>query len=510
MSPPSAAAAASSDTSAHPPVGRAACWLPRLVALLALWHLGVVAVVMALRLGYPFELEWMEGGMLDHVLRLRHGLPLYGPPSLDFIPYVYPPLYHYVVWMAGLVVGHGFLVGRAISVVATLGSALLVAWMAARTSERRVQGLLAAGCLAGLYPVTGYWFDLVRVDTLLLVLVLGACAALARSRAWGVVVAALLLVAACFTKQNALLFLGAGGVFLLLRSWRQALLFAAVALPPLVAGSAWLWIESDGWVGYYLFEIPSSHGMHWYALNTLGDDLLWRIPGVALLVIPSAWLYMRARGSWLAWHKADPVPWFLGAAVVFSVSSRLHFGGAENVLIPMFAFFVVFVAGVPWRVARPWARVALPCLLGLQLGLWLWDPRDALPTQADREAGERFMQVLDGLGPRVLLPFHGHYLHQAGKQTCFHYQGLLDLTMPSRAYKARPEVEDGLLAQVENSFRRGTWDAVVLDTTDKGAVESSTMAHCEFGGPIFEDPEVFLQPSGMFSRPDTIWLPKEP
>ena len=28
------------------------------------------------RIGYPFELEWMEGGMVDHLRRAPSGLPI--------------------------------------------------------------------------------------------------------------------------------------------------------------------------------------------------------------------------------------------------------------------------------------------------------------------------------------------------------------------------------------------------------------------------------------------------
>ncbi len=486
---------------------RATRWVPWGVAVLALWHLVVVAGVMALRVGYPFELEWMEGGVLDHVLRLKLGRPIYGPPGLDFIPYVYPPLYYYVVLVVGWVVGHGFLAGRLVSVLSTVVAALLVARLAARSSGARVQGLLAAGCLAAAYPVTGFWFDLVRVDAFLLALLLGACAALRSRRAWGAVAAALLLVAACLAKQNALAFLGAAAVITSWRSWRQGAVLLAAALPLLAAGAAWLWFGSDGWIGYYLLEVPRSHGIHWYALGTLRDDLLRFLPAL-LLVLPSVWLYTRAHGSFLASLRQDPLPWFVAAATAFSVSSRLHFGGAENVLIPLYAFVGVYVVGAPWRLAGSAARIVLPCVLAVQLGMWAWNPARAVPTAEHRAAGEHFLELLDELPPRVLLPFHGHYLWQLGREPCFHYQGLLDLTMPTKAYSARPELEAALLEEVDQSFRRGDWDAVILDSTDKGAVESTTMVYCDYEGPIFDQPGAFLQPSGMLSHPDAIWLPK--
>src|SRR5688572_24966262 len=52
-----------------------------------------LAEVWAARLGWPYDLEWMEGGMLAHSWRLAEGLPLYVEPGPEFVPFVYPPGY---------------------------------------------------------------------------------------------------------------------------------------------------------------------------------------------------------------------------------------------------------------------------------------------------------------------------------------------------------------------------------------------------------------------------------
>ena len=62
-------------------------------------------VTFAGRVGYPYDLEWMEGGMLVHGHRVLNGEGLYVPPSLDFIPYIYPPLYSWVLAAFGAVFG---------------------------------------------------------------------------------------------------------------------------------------------------------------------------------------------------------------------------------------------------------------------------------------------------------------------------------------------------------------------------------------------------------------------
>ena len=66
------------------------------LVVVALWYLGAYLAVALARIGYPYDLEWMEGGSLEHVARVLRGQPLYVPPSLEFTPYIYAPLYYYV------------------------------------------------------------------------------------------------------------------------------------------------------------------------------------------------------------------------------------------------------------------------------------------------------------------------------------------------------------------------------------------------------------------------------
>ena len=48
----------------------------------ALVVLGLYLVLAVIHLSYPFELEWMEGGMVDHVRRVLAGQKLYVKPTI--------------------------------------------------------------------------------------------------------------------------------------------------------------------------------------------------------------------------------------------------------------------------------------------------------------------------------------------------------------------------------------------------------------------------------------------
>src|SRR6185369_16069281 len=96
-------------------------WL--LLALPALYQIGLLVEAIAGRVCYPYDLEWMEGGMLHHALRIRLGEGIYAPPSVDFIPYLYTPLYPTLLALFGGPSGPSYLLGRAVSVAGLVGIA---------------------------------------------------------------------------------------------------------------------------------------------------------------------------------------------------------------------------------------------------------------------------------------------------------------------------------------------------------------------------------------------------
>ena len=70
------------------------------------------------RIPYPYDLEWMEGGMLLHAARIAEGQPLYVTPSIDFIPFIYTPLYPWIVGgLASLGLPLEYTLGRSVSMI---------------------------------------------------------------------------------------------------------------------------------------------------------------------------------------------------------------------------------------------------------------------------------------------------------------------------------------------------------------------------------------------------------
>jgi len=103
-------------------------WWPRLGWLLlaapGLYQVALLVIAVGGRLLYPYDLEWMEGGMLHHALRIQTGHGIYTPPSVDFIPYLYTPLYPALLAVLGEIFGITYALGRSISMLSLIGIAL--------------------------------------------------------------------------------------------------------------------------------------------------------------------------------------------------------------------------------------------------------------------------------------------------------------------------------------------------------------------------------------------------
>ena len=180
-------------------------WIGTAVFLLAgAWAATLFARHGLAALAFPYPLNYGEGPLLDQVVRLAGMKNIY-PADLSTPPYVvsnYPPLF--VLLQAPLVwiFGPEFLYGRVISLASTMAVAgLISATLYVITRDRTAS---AAGGLTFLaVPFVLHWSSLDRVDMLGLALSWGGLyTVVRRPDRRGVILAALLFVAAIYTRQT--------------------------------------------------------------------------------------------------------------------------------------------------------------------------------------------------------------------------------------------------------------------------------------------------------------------
>ena len=177
-----------------------------LPAVAGLVLFAIVGEIWVARAAYPFDLEWMEGGMLAHAWRIQQGLPLYVPPGPDFAPFIYPPGYSAVVAAAGSITGLHPAVGRLVSIVAILLAAGAIVFGVRRERGSWVVASGAAITFLGAYPLSGGFYDLVRPDSLAIALMAWSIVLSLRPRRGAPTAAGLLLAAAFLCKHNLALF----------------------------------------------------------------------------------------------------------------------------------------------------------------------------------------------------------------------------------------------------------------------------------------------------------------
>ncbi len=301
---------------------------------LAGWLLWQLCVVWAGRLPYPYDLEWMEGGMLAHAWRLQHGLPLYVEPGPDWVPFLYPPGYPAVLAALGMVFELGAPLGRAVSLSGSLAAAAAIAWIVARRGGSALYGALGGVVFLGTYPDAGGFHDIVRNDGLFLGLI-GWSVAMATERGRAApIVSGLLLFLAFLVKHNGAML----GVPILAGFWLRdgrwpALKFALSSIVPAAAATGALQIATGGLFLTYLLSVPASHVI-------VGERILPGTPWELGHALPIALL---GASAWFAGGVVRGLPEQrrLGAtAAIAGAGLLIGLLGVEDLLVPR-------VSGIP-------------------------------------------------------------------------------------------------------------------------------------------------------------------
>jgi len=437
-------------------------------------------VIAAQRIAYPFELEWMEGALVDHAARTAQGLPIYCQPTPEHVPFLYAPL---LFWLGGglMAVGvDGLLALRLIAALCSIGIAMLVGHWVRKETGRATLGLVATGLFLAGYGWVQWWLDLARNDSPFLLAML-SCAYVLRhggTRRW--IPAAALATVAILAKQSAVMWLPAIGVGALILDWRIGLRFGIAGVAGIVLALGAMHLASDGWSTFYLFEMPSHHG-------TVGENILgfwtrdlWPIYPLLLLGLIGFVLGCRQGRAREALFLAA-----MGSGgLVTSWLSRMHVGGFDNVFLYGFA-----AACILGPIAAAGRGLALPALLAVQFGLLFWIEfrpsrlAIALPTEAHRRAHEELASFVTAQPRDVFVPGHGLITARAGKAPCAHGQAIFDLMqvlprlpsgatdlgiladekrlaeLPPRTREALVSFRDGML----QAMRTKRFSAIVLD-----------------------------------------------
>lgn len=425
------------------------------------------------RVGYPFELDWMEGGSVELAARVAAGHSLYAAPSLQFVGWPYPPLYYWVSAAVAKITGVGFEPLRLVSLAASLASMGTLAWIVIRETGDRIAGLVAAGLFAATFGISGSWFDVGRVDSLFLALTLVALGfgRWARGTRGGIALGVLAFLA-FFAKQSALLTLGPGLAYLVITRRRVGIAAVLTLLGLLLGSTAILDLLTGGWYRYYVFSELAGQPWApqlWVGFWT-GDILHPEWPLVILVIAGALTLAIRARTRLVL--RSPAIYHVVAAAGLIGSAwaSRLHTGGYANVLMPAYAAIALLAGLIYGALLRgPHVRFVRPLLamtILVQLGLLVYPIGAQIPTAADRAAGDQLIARLRTLPGPVIVLRHPWYATVAGKGTFAQEEAITDVLRSAAAPGVgvlRASLRDGLFAhEVQAVVLDGTFDADLL------------------------------------------------
>lgn len=205
--------------------------------------------------------EITRGAMFEQVSRLLRGLPLYVPPSKNYIPLAYNPLF--AVWgsMFSLIFGEHASTLRFVAILGTFGSGIMIFKAVQKGSGSSWLGIFALGLFAGAYRTFDCYMDYAHPDSWMLFMALVGFYILQTRHTvfWNICAIVALCISFWFKQHGA--FLACAGILYL--TWREGFRksipywMIAIVLGPIAYFLAGPRIFGPSFI-YYTYQVPGA------------------------------------------------------------------------------------------------------------------------------------------------------------------------------------------------------------------------------------------------------------
>ncbi len=474
-----------------------------------------------IRMNYPFELEWMEGGSVDHTQRILNGKGIYVEPSVEFIPYIYTPLYYYVSGLFSLFFGVGLFPLRLVSTLSTLATGLFIYLLIKKETQDNFAAFLSTGLFFGFYVIGGAWYDLARVDSLFILLfIISIYLIRNRENNWNYFFAALFAFLSYFTKQSTLLFALFVMIYLVIYE-RKGFWIYSIAFTGLVLITTLIYsLTTSGWYYFWNFELPAAHRWNFEFTILFFTRDIFEHTGVAL-GFAFFYFFINSRNRKFKQEKKDET--YIFYLFVFcgmfagSYFSRLHYGGFLNVIIPAYTILAI-VTGLSYNQIMINAtndfqsdkltlnfniRTIVNLMIIAQFLAVVYDPGLQLPSENDYQAGKSFIEQVKHQKNDVLIPGNTYTYYQlAGKKNYAHIELINDLYEHNDIYGKK------VMKDFKNKIANHNFSIIYAN---KLFIEhfSFFKNYYEEKGLIFNDESCFKTKTGHIMRPQWKYTPIE-
>jgi len=446
--------------------------LQGVVVVLSFVFIVLVLFIVSSRLFYPYQLEWMEGAGLVQVSRILAGKTLYVPPSVDFVPLIYPPLYFYFSALVAEVIGLGFGALRLVSFLSSVLCAAIIFLAVKEKTNSRFAAVLGAGSFASTFMLTGQWLDIARTDMLAAGLsMLGIF--LARETEENIVAtfcSGIVFALAFLTKQSALIVgLAAVAYYLLFNRRRAVALMLSFGLSLFILYGIF-WLNSAGWINYYLFTIPAAHAFD-ISLGRIFSVLLSQFGSVPIFLVVGLLPMLVTPGRLLQDGPYRYYAALAGALIVTGIVGRLNAFSGSNVYVSSYLGIALLIGlETGWLIQFAKQTNLHPILILVE---WIflsaqfailspaYFQTKTIPTQQDRAAGDALVDKIRSYQGDVLLLDNNYLALYASKKPYFNEMPMSEISGQGNLYPM-PQWK-GLEPQIKDLIHAPGTAAIMVD-----------------------------------------------
>jgi 4-amino-4-deoxy-L-arabinose transferase-like glycosyltransferase len=459
------------------------------------------------RMAFPFELEWMEGGSVEQMDRLMKGQEIYTPPSIEYIPYIYTPMYYYVSAAIASFTGVSLLPMRIVSFISTLIIGLIFFFFARNETGDKLSGIMASGLFFAAFGIGGAWYDLARVDMLwLMFYIAGVYLLYFHKTPKSYLFAGILIGLSFLTKQTTLMLIAPICLYLLFRERKLSWWFNIILALIVVLSTAYYIYTSNGWYYFWNFTLPADH--RWTKKVFV---LFWTFDVIRPMAI--ALLFTISLLIIFIKNKLNDKFYFflslLSGSILASWLSRLHYGGWLNVLIPIYLILCLMAPiGLSYvfdKIKNSESNVFIKriFLIGMifQFIILIYSPFLMIPTKEDVNAGWELVGKLKNTKGDVYIGGNIYYARLAEKKVFTHFLLIMDLMQSST--KFNKSIEQDLLSALQTH----KFDMIVT-YSDMLNVYPKLSENYKIHSKANDNPQLLWMKTGYNTRAEEILIPK--
>ena len=433
------------------------------------------------RAAYPFQIEWIEASLYLNVMRILQGKPIYGPPSVEFVPALYTPFYYYASSLFALVTENIMFSMRIVSIIATVIMAISIYGICHRLGWNFLENFIAVGVFFASYKVAGFYYDLGRVDNLALSLsALSSWLALRQKNrlSYGILIG-FILGLAFFTKQHALLSAGFLLIYLGIRKeWKTAFGLAG-ALIVLIAGYYFVsYLTTGFWTFFYTVTVPGSSPILKRMLLVFLRDILIPTYWPLLLIILASIVILFVRRDWRLYSgQIIAMACVMTPLAIFGVGTYIKIWGYINGFGGVAAAIGIITAFCVHQLLKSSSSfLKTPVLKYSSFGLifllivwqfWMlrYNPRSQIPREQDAQAGFQLLQEIKQLPQPVFIPTAAYMLDLVGLPTNYHVSQYSDISLGAKYNSSVKSVYEQYGSEVTDPWQNGYFQAYVSPNT---------------------------------------------